>query len=195
MTLGQHIRGVRLRQGRTLADIGAAAGVTKSLMSKIETGKTSPPVATLMRIAAALGMSVAALIEEGRARGTVHAPGGAVKLTPTEKGYAFAALAAQRVGKLMEPYLFEARRGQVKPSPLRHPGEEWVYVLTGRMRYRVGATVYLLGPGDSLYFDASDDHDFEPVTATVRFLGVFCAAAAPAMRPTARRSRNAQPKV
>ncbi|MGW1605446.1 cupin domain-containing protein, partial [Streptomyces eurythermus] len=47
-----------------------------------------------------------------------------------------------------------------------HPGEEWLYVLQGRLRLRLGDTAHLLGPGDSAHFDsltphrlAADDHD------------------------------------
>jgi transcriptional regulator with XRE-family HTH domain len=183
MEIGRQIRRVRLSQGRTLAEVGAAAGVTRSLMSKIETGKTRPPVATLTRIAAALGASVAGMIDEGRARGAVYRPAGRAALTPTEKGYAFESLAAGRAANRMEPYLFEARRGAVRASPLQHGGDQWVYVLRGRMRYRVGEVTYRLGPGDSLYFDAAEEHDFEPTTAVVRFVGVFCGGPS-AARPT-----------
>jgi mannose-6-phosphate isomerase-like protein (cupin superfamily) len=143
-------------------------------MSKIETGKTNPPVATLTRIAAALGTTVAGLIDEGQARAAAYRPVSNATVTPTEKGYTFEALAAGRAANRMEPYLFEARRGEVKASPLQHRGDQWVYVLQGRMHYRVGEVTYRLGPGDSLYFDAAEEHDFEPTTAVVRFVGVFC---------------------
>jgi quercetin dioxygenase-like cupin family protein len=75
----------------------------------------------------------------------------------------------------MQPLLFVAERGGVKPSPMSHSGEEFIYVLQGRMRYRVGDVTYTLGAGDSLYFDAEEDHDLEPITATVRYLGLFTA--------------------
>ena len=177
MTIGRQMRRVRLGQGRTLAEVGAAAGVTRSLISKIETGKTNPPVATLTRIAAALGMTVASLIDEGQGRGTIYRPAAKARRTATEKGYDFEALAAGRADNRMEPYFFEARRGEVRASPMQHRGDQWVYVLQGRMRYRVGEVTYRLGPGDSLYFDAMEEHDFEPTTAVVRFLGVFCGTA------------------
>jgi uncharacterized cupin superfamily protein len=69
--------------------------------------------------------------------------------------------------------LFVARRGEVQPGALQHSGEEFVYVLEGEMNYRVGSVTHKLGPGDSLYFDAEDEHDFEPLTPEVRFLGIF----------------------
>ena len=61
----------------------------------------------------------------------------------------------------------------VKKQALKHRGEEFVFVLEGRMKYRVGATEYTLGPQDSLYFDAEEEHDLEPLTKRVRYLAVF----------------------
>ncbi len=78
------------------------------------------------------------------------------------------------ISKAMQPYCFLARRGAVRRQALTHSGEEFVYVLTGQMRYHVGTDIHELGPGDSLYFNAEQPHDLEPITATVRFLTVFC---------------------
>jgi quercetin dioxygenase-like cupin family protein len=39
-----------------------------------------------------------------------------------------------------------------------HPGEEWLYVLTGRLRLRLGDTAHLLAPGDSAHFDSLTPH-------------------------------------
>ena len=74
---------------------------------------------------------------------------------------------------MMQPFLFEAEKGQIQSGSMSHSGEEFIYVLQGQMRYRVGETTYTLGPGDSLYFDAEEEHDLEPLTATVRYLGLF----------------------
>ncbi len=73
----------------------------------------------------------------------------------------------------MQPFLFVAEKGKIQPGPMSHGGEEFVHVLSGRMRYHVGETTYTLGPGDSLYFDAEEKHDLEPITTQVRYLAVF----------------------
>jgi len=175
MTIGHRIRRMRRQQSRTLDDIAAACGFTKSLLSKIENGRTVPPVATLTKIAKAFGVGVAKLVDDGADAGTVFQPGKgvALHLMPTDKGYSFFAFAASRGVNVMQPYLFTAQRGRVKPHALTHAGEEFVYVLAGSMRYRVGAAEYTLGPGDSLYFDAEEDHEMKPISKTVSYLGIF----------------------
>ena len=175
--MGMRIRRLRLQQGRTLADVAAACDVTRSMLCKIETGAATPAVATLLLIAKALGVNVSVLLNENDGATTVYTPAAQLAeplLGMTDKGYAFHAFASARGDKHMQPLLFVAHRGQIrKRSPLRHPGEEFVYVLQGRMRYRVGATEYTMKAGDSLYFDALEEHDFEPLSETVVFLGVF----------------------
>lgn len=170
------IRSLRRRQKRTLREVAEQCGFTESLLSKIESGKTTPPLATLSRIAAALGVGLSDLLDDDATAGTVHTAAARLAAGPqprTAKGYGFHVLAAERHGKVMQPFLFVARRGEVLPGALTHAGEEFIYVLEGELRYRVGAVTYTLGPGDSLYFDSEDEHDFEPVTPEARFLGIF----------------------
>jgi transcriptional regulator with XRE-family HTH domain len=176
MDLGSRIRKLRRRQFRTLQEIADRCGFTRSLLSKIETGRTVPPVATLSRIAAALGVGISALLDGAGQTGTVHAPAadaGRDGLVLTDKGYAFHAFAPRRSDKLMQPFLFEVRRGQVKPHKLSHRGEEFLYVLEGTIKYRVGSAEYRLSVGDSLYFDAETEHQVTPVSARARYLAVF----------------------
>lgn len=174
--LAARLRTLRRQQQRTLRDVADRCGFTVSLLSKIESGKTSPPVATLTRIAAALGVTLADLLADDRPATTVFTPAADLAARPptrTDKGYGFHLLATGRVEKAMQPFVFVAERGRVKPEPMTHAGEEFVYVLEGQTRYRVGATTYTLGPGDSLYFDSAEEHDLEPLTDTVRYLAVF----------------------
>lgn len=173
---GARIRTWRRLQKRTLKDIAQQCGFTVSLLSKIEAGKTTPPIATLSKIAVALGVSLSDLLEASKEKKQVLTTNRQLEargMARTEKGYSFHVLAAERGEKIMQPFLFEARRGEVMSGAMSHPGEEFVYVLEGQMHYRVGDMTYTLGPGDSLYFDAEEDHDLEPITPTVRYLALF----------------------
>lgn len=176
--LGARIRRTRRRLRWTLQDVADKCGCTRSLLSKIETGKVIPPVATLMRIASALGVSASALIEESESASTVvtRAKEWSKSAMRSEKGYQFEMLAAARSDKLMQPILFEAKRGEILSQPLTHAGEELVFVVQGKMKYRVGDVEYTLNQGDSLYFDAEQPHELTPLSAKVRFLAVFTEA-------------------
>ncbi|HEV7300217.1 MAG TPA: helix-turn-helix domain-containing protein [Tepidisphaeraceae bacterium] len=176
MNPGERIRRLRRRLGWTLKQTAERCDCTESLISKIETGKVMPAVATLARLAAALGVSVSQLLAEESADGPVFVPASAnasEQLVTSEQGYRFRAFAPQRSEKLMQPLIFEAQRGKAAPAVMKHDGEEFIYVLTGRMNYRVGERQFTLGPGDGLYFDAWQPHQLEPLTKVVRFLAVF----------------------
>lgn len=186
MELGKRIKKLRRQQGRTLQEIADVCGFTKSLLSKIESDKTSPPVATLAKIAKALGISLSALVETAEQSGTVFIPAsksqfdgkgkkGAVPegFATTDMGYSFFTFASERLEKKIQPFLFVAEKGKIKGGGLSHEGEEFVYVLEGTMKYQVGSIEYTLGPGDSLYFDAIEEHSLQPQTDKVVYLGVF----------------------
>ena len=177
MDLGKRIRLHRKRQNRTQEDIASRCGFTVSLLSKIENGQTSPPVATLMKIANALGLKVSDLLEPEGQGGTVFHPASeshdANRRISTDRGYEFFAFAASRGDKAMQPFLFVARKGDASADSLSHAGEEFVYVLEGEMRYRVGAVEYTLRPGDSLYFDSVEEHSLAAITDEVKYLAIF----------------------
>lgn len=162
-------------QGQTQQAIANKADITKSLLSKIENGKSMPPIATLSRIAKALGVDIASLLSETHGNGPIYIPADeTTKAISTDKGYDFFSFANQRSDKLMQLYLFTARKDKIKKQALSHSGEEFIYILEGCMHYRVGNMQYTLKPGDSLYFDAEEDHDFAPITNEVKYLAAFC---------------------
>ncbi len=186
---------LRLRQQRTLLDVARQCGFTVSLLSKIESGKTSPPVATLSKIAEALGVSLGNLLDGSQDASTVLTlvqQRDARTAIQTDKGYAFHLLAAERADKIMQPFVFLAERGKIKLGAMAHCGEEFVYVLEGRMRYSVGKITYALGPGDSLYFSSEEEHDLEPLTDKVKYLAVFAERAAPVNKPSPRITKKNQ---
>ncbi|WP_078544667.1 helix-turn-helix domain-containing protein [Litchfieldia alkalitelluris] len=175
MDLGQKIRKLRKEQNRSLSDIADSCGFSKSLLSKIENGKTVPPIATLVKIAEALCTKVSALLDDNEQIGSIYSTkdNSLQKLVKTEKGYSFYAFAVERQDKLMQPYLFVAKKGETKKSTLSHGGEEFVYVLEGEMHYRVGNTQYTLKSGDSIYFDSIEEHRLDPITDEVIYLAIF----------------------
>ncbi|RAP74331.1 helix-turn-helix domain-containing protein [Paenibacillus montanisoli] len=176
MELGDKIKKLRLDQNRKIAEIAEVCGFSKSLLSKIENGKTIPPIATLVKIADALGTKVSILLDDEQRSGTIYTPQDKShnQLVKTEKGYSFHAFAVERGEKLMQPYLFVARKGEEDHrKSFSHHGEEFIFVLEGEMRYTVGASEYKLGPGDSLYFDAIEKHSLSPITPEVKYISLF----------------------
>lgn len=183
--VGKTIRQLRSRGGLRLQDLARRAGFTKGFLSKIENGKSSPPIATLMRLAQALAVDPAVFFQAANGNGAAD-PSRSVHVPPRERlkvanasagpGYSYWALASQRPHKAMEPFLLTVHPRDVdRKKRFEHPGEEFIFVLKGRADYIVGSETFSLGPGDSLYFDATRPHAPLPKGGPVTFLAIFCA--------------------
>ena len=169
------MRRLRRFQGRTLQDIANRSGYSCSLISKVENGKILPPVATLVRIAHALGTHVSALLEENGADDAIFTSSANAldNFVSTERGYEISPLATSFHNKRMQPFLFRARDGEVKHHSVTHAGEELVFVIKGQIRFRVGETEYTLKEGDSLYFNATQEHNVIADSAEAVYLDIF----------------------
>src|ERR671921_91053 len=74
--IGSSLRGVRRRRGMTLRQVAEAAGVTESFLSQVERDVASPSIATLRRIAVALGTSIGVILDEAGPHGQLVRAGG-----------------------------------------------------------------------------------------------------------------------
>jgi Predicted transcriptional regulators len=176
MGIGINIKKIRMQQNRTLQDVADDCGFTKSLLSKIENGIVVPPVATLSRIAGALGVKVSVLLEEGQNQSTVFTQAEEAENGPrvkTDKGYEFYTFATEFQDKKMQPCLFTAKRGEVIEHSLSHTGEEFIYMLEGEMKCKVGSVEYILKSGDSLYFNSLEAHGIMPVSDEIKYINLF----------------------
>ena len=176
LDVGHRIRRIRNQQGRTLQEVADLCGCSKGLLSKIENGKVVPAVATLSKIAKALGVRISVLMEDGETAEAIYSPNMTDSLdafVPTSKGYSICALAPHFANKKMQPVLFRSRKGEVKPHSVAHEGEEFIYVLQGEVKIHVGQVEYHLRQGESVYFQAINQHGVVPVTDSATYLDVF----------------------
>lgn len=173
MEIGSRIRRLRLHQGRTITEVAKLCGFSKGLLSKIETGKIVPAIATLTKIAGVLGVKVSVLMEEGEVANVAVTPemnpyGGA--FVATSKGYSIYGLAPQFLNKKMQPLLICSQKNLVHPHSVSHEGEEFIFVLEGSVRIHVGNSEYMLSKGESIYFEAVNEHGVLPVTDMALYL-------------------------
>ncbi|MFH1477348.1 MAG: XRE family transcriptional regulator [Verrucomicrobiota bacterium] len=154
--IGANIRRLRQRSGLTLTALAKKAMMTKSALSKIETGQTSSPISTLLRIAATLEATIAEFFIEETTNPpfilTRKGEGQIISRDGSQWGYAYEALALKLKQKIGEPFLLTIRPGDPK-GQFQHGGQEFIYMLSGQMEFSIGGTVLKLNPGDSLYFD------------------------------------------
>jgi transcriptional regulator with XRE-family HTH domain len=162
--LGNRVRETRTARGITLEQLAAFTGFTTSYLSKIENRRKVPPIATLARIARALEVDIAYFFEGDRAtkdesvsvvRANERQP---VIRGGTSFGYDYEGLAHTKRNKHMEPFIFTFPSSISKDVSFEHEGEEFVFVLSGRVKFDVGRQSWVLRAGDSLYIDSSIPH-------------------------------------
>ena len=162
--IGARIAERRAELGITLERLAAATGFSKGYLSKIENSRKVPPIGSLSRIAAALRTDITELLHtapEGAGGGLSVVRAGErrpVVRGGTAFGYDYVSLADNRRDKKMEPFLFTFPSQIDKYVFFEHDGEEFMFVLSGRVEWQAGSRRIVLEPGDSVYFDARLPH-------------------------------------
>jgi len=156
------IRQLRLQNKLTLQRVAERTGFTKSYLSMVESGKKSPPIATLSKIAKALSVDVAAFFEQKNPEDRITlVKRGKEKLVVrdgTVFGYRYKSLAPTKRQKRMEPFIStNIPRGKGEEW-FDHEGEEFIYLLEGKMKFLYGDKEYVLEEGDCVYFDSGIRH-------------------------------------
>jgi transcriptional regulator with XRE-family HTH domain len=157
------LRTVRKQRGLTLEGLAEATGLTKSYLSKIERSRSSPSIATAIKVASALDVDVAQLFSE-RGDEDKIAVDRAVDRSADRQRYR--AVASGMLGKSMSPFVVRPPgRTPRDTHPLHalHKGQEFVFVHAGTVELEYGDETWTLAAGDSAYFDASISHRIRAV--------------------------------
>jgi transcriptional regulator with XRE-family HTH domain len=165
LDLGRTARRFRESQHLTLADVAGRARISSAMLSRLETGRVSPSLETIVALAQALGVTPAALMQtvgaddDGGAQLIRAGEGLEIVRSGTRRGHTYHLLAAQRgPRKVFEPFLVTLNdRSELFPG-FQHPGVEFLHVLSGVLQYRHGRHSYLLKPGDTLTFRGDVAH-------------------------------------
>ncbi len=178
--LGRRIQTRRSERGVTLDVMSERTGFSKGYLSRIENGKKTPPLDTLARIARALGTDVNTLLSEQRAEAESAAPffnvvraaeRKRVVRTESAYGYEYDRLSDGEAPSLMQPFVVTVPAEVDRHVFFEHDGQEFMFVLSGRIEWQIGHQRTVLDVGDSLYLDSRIPHRARaldgPATAVV----------------------------
>lgn len=162
--LASKIRALRKQRGLTLEDLARAANLSKGLLSKVENNKVSPTIATLIKISQGLQVPVSSFFDEIDQGSTplslvrARQREGQDKVA-TSGPYSYQSLTSLRGRKILEPffvtYFPDSRYRRHREN---HKGEEFMFVLQGRLEFSYGDEKTVLEPGDSVHFDSKVLH-------------------------------------
>lgn len=148
--VGARLRTVRLARGWTLDDLASRSGMSASTLSRLESGKRQATLGLLLPLTRQLGVRIDDLVRPPSTDPRVRRP------TIRRDGLIIAPLAPEdspiHTYKITYPPLREL------PDLRVHDGYEWVYVLTGRLRLRLGEQDVVMGRGEAAEFDTAIPH-------------------------------------
>ena len=180
LDLGRTARRLRESQNLTLADVAGRANISSAMLSRLETGRVSPSLETIVALSQALGVTASILMQrvgadDGGAQLIRAGEGLETVRSGTRRGHTYHLLAAQRgPRKTFEPFLVTLNdRSEVFPG-FQHPGMEFIHLLSGILHYRHGRHTYVLKPGDTLTFRGDVAHGPERLERVpIRMLSII----------------------
>ena len=166
--LAERLRAARKAKGLSLEAVAGLSGVSRSMVSQIERGESSPTVATLWNLTQALGVDFAGLIEARPDAGIdVTRAGQAPVMTGHGKGLRIRILSPAETVGAHEVYDLEFQAGGSLVSAPHSAGcREHLTVISGQLRVVSGADVAEIGPGDTARYVADRAHQIVEVAGT-----------------------------
>jgi len=178
--LGTTIRQLRLQHNLTIAAVSEKAGISRGMLSKIENSLAATSLETLEQLANALGVTLSKLFQNynlpmGAAQLVKNGEGMEVVRRGTHVGHTYHLLAYdQGPRKTFEPFLITLEDSCEEFSAFEHPGTEFIYMLEGKLEYRVGKDTFVLSRGDSLTFRGEIPHRPETkLEMPIKFLAII----------------------
>ena len=166
--IGRRLRTQREERGLTLREVARRIGVSASLISQIERDKVNPSVSTLYALVRELGLTMGDLFaDDGTAPARAGAGNGGPVVRPDSRFVINLASGVtwERLTQDSDPsveFLYVVYEAGSESCPedslVTHGGREYGYVLSGRLRVRIGFDEHVLDPGDSISFDSSSPH-------------------------------------
>ena len=165
--LARKLRQLRLKKKIALVDLGKHTGLSASMISQLETGKMVPTLPTLARIAIVFDVGLDYFFESKKRRKTFSIVRAGERLRFPERAdtpnpaYFFECLAFSAQSKAMEAYLahFPALPADQAHEHF-HEGSEFLFLVEGEMVIRYQDEDHVLRKGDSVYFDAGENHSY-----------------------------------
>jgi transcriptional regulator with XRE-family HTH domain len=162
-SVGTKIAQIRSARELTQAQLAEVSGQPEALIAEIENGALIPSLGPLLKIARALGVRLGTFLDDVEHIGPVVSRKGALTKSVRFAGQGrvasgeleFYALSLDKSGRHMEPFLIEVQPSLDEDVSLSsHEGEEFIFVLNGRIEVTYGREVHQLGEGDSIYYDS-----------------------------------------
>lgn len=159
--IARRLRGLREAMDFTPEDVALKLGLETEKVRLYESGQAEIPVSYLFEVAKLCNVDLTVLVTGSEAHLQNHAlvRRGEGMSVERRKDYDYKSLAYSFTGRGMEPFMVRVPpKNESQITFNYHPGQEFIYVLKGKLEVRLGEKVLVLEPGDSLYFTSATPH-------------------------------------
>jgi len=174
--IADRLKGLRDSLELSIEEMAKQSARTPEEISLYESGKTDIPLSFLFDVAQRFDVDTSTLIsgEEPRMKTYFLTRYGKGKSVERNKAYKYQALASGYVRPNAEPFEVTVEPNDHDIHMNSHEGEEFNYVLEGRLLFRFNNKDLILKPGDSIYFNASNPHGMKALdNRPVKFLAII----------------------
>ncbi|HUA17685.1 MAG TPA: cupin domain-containing protein [Bryobacteraceae bacterium] len=154
-SIGPRFRKLRLQRGESLATVAGAVGVSIGFLSNLERSQSGASIGIMRKLAQYYGLNILDLFNPIDGTGPLVRPRERKSLEGGP-GVRMELLASGKI--TMEPHLFRISPGAGSGESYAHEGEEFLYVVRGRLQIRLGDEDYQLHSGDGFYFTSKTPH-------------------------------------
>ena len=170
----------RIKELREILEIAAMdmareIGVSLETYQKYESGEKDISISDLYKISSRLGVDATVLLTGEDPRmdtASVCRKGKGVKIE-RYPGYEFSALAYNFKGRTIEPLLVYLDPSKEQAAFVTHSGQEFNYVVEGKVKITVGKREHILETGDCIYFDARLPHGQAALEGPAQFITII----------------------
>ena len=159
----------------SIEEVASKIGISTELYKSYEFGDEDIPISIIYSLATCFGVDPTELLTGDTPKVedfSVTRRGCGVKVKRYE-GYDFESLAFNYIGRNKEPMLVTIAPSEEKPSLVSHSGQEFNFVVSGKIGVVIGNKTMILSEGDCIYFDATKPHGQFAVEGESKFLTVI----------------------
>nr|WP_284694640.1 XRE family transcriptional regulator [Geomonas sp. Red32] len=149
---------LRMANSLTQEELASRADLTKGFISQLENDATSPSIATLKDIVDVLGISMQEFFSEEPAQDVVFGKESRVQATDDGDNVKVELLVPGAQNREMDPVLVTLEPGGEMDEQPMHEGEEFGFVISGKVQLRLDDKVYTVDKGECFYFSSDHRH-------------------------------------
>jgi len=154
-SIGPRFRRLRLQRGESLAIVAEAVGVSIGFLSNLERSQSGASIGVMRKLAQYYGLNILDLFNPIGGAGPLVRPGDR-RILEGGRGVQMELLASGQI--MMEPHLFRVAPGAGSGDSYSHDGEEFLYLIRGRLEIDLAGEKFQLRAGDSFYFSSKTQH-------------------------------------